>query len=170
MPIYPFERSVYPRRFASPFISGKNVKGPGGIGDVIEKGEGEKIEGGGTGRKRPRKTAPSGANSTPGKPEHTDRVGPSKGLYVGPANVSQPTTTSSYPYQPPAPTQHMQTQTQLRGMGDRSLLAAAGGVAALGLNISIEKLPPETGEDEVSSRSGANFLIIFSLSEHSKAF
>ena len=52
MPIYPFERAVFPRRFASPFVAGGLVKAPGGIGDTIEKPEGEKIEGGGTGRKR----------------------------------------------------------------------------------------------------------------------
>ncbi|THG96542.1 hypothetical protein EW026_g5306 [Hermanssonia centrifuga] len=78
MPIYPFERPVFPRRFASPFISGKPIKAPGGIGDVIEKAEGEKIEGGGIGRKRPRKNA--AGPPAPSRSEVTDRVGQSKGF------------------------------------------------------------------------------------------
>ncbi|KAI0085714.1 hypothetical protein BDY19DRAFT_896215 [Irpex rosettiformis] len=49
MPIYPFERSVYPKRYASPFITSESIKAPGGIGDMVERGEGEKHEGGGIG-------------------------------------------------------------------------------------------------------------------------
>ncbi|GBE78547.1 hypothetical protein SCP_0114360 [Sparassis crispa] len=135
MPIYPFERTVFPRRFASPFVSGKNVKGPGGIGDVIERVEGEKIEGGGTGRKRPRRAA---AATTAGssRTEHTDRVGPSKGLYVG-ASTGAPA--AQVPYQ------YAQT-TQYPRPHDRTVVTAAGGLANLGGNISTERLPPETAK------------------------
>ena len=38
MTIYLFERTVFPRRFGSPFIGKGSLKGPGGIGDsVVEK-------------------------------------------------------------------------------------------------------------------------------------
>ena len=38
MSIYLFERTVFPRRFGSPFIGKGALKGPGGIGDsVVEK-------------------------------------------------------------------------------------------------------------------------------------
>ncbi|EPS92765.1 hypothetical protein FOMPIDRAFT_1056573, partial [Fomitopsis schrenkii] len=47
MPIYPFEQTVYPRRFGSPFLTGR-VRGPGGIANPVEKAEGEKVEGGRT--------------------------------------------------------------------------------------------------------------------------
>ena len=55
MPIYPFERSVFPRRYASPFVTGEPIKAPGGIGDALERADGEKLEGGGIGRKRAKK-------------------------------------------------------------------------------------------------------------------
>ncbi|OCH94163.1 hypothetical protein OBBRIDRAFT_748123 [Obba rivulosa] len=147
MPIYPFERSVFPRRFSSPFISGKNVKGPGGIGDVIEKGEGEKIEGGGTGRRRPKRGVAGAAVMTPSRSEQTDRMGPSKGLYVGPSAATQPVTpaaANTYQYATPAQTQYPRAQSaQLRGDGDRSILTVAGGASA---NVTTEKLPAETAK------------------------
>jgi chromatin structure-remodeling complex subunit RSC1/2 len=128
MPIYPFERMVFPRRFGSPFLKGTRVRGPGGIGESIDRAEGERIEGGGTGRKRSRK---------PGAP--TDISGPSKGLYVGvgpatvPGTPAQPTT-----YAPLAAGAQPRAE-------DRSIVTAAGGAAVLGNNASMEKLPAETG-------------------------
>ena len=50
MPIYPFERTVFPRRFGSPFFGKGAVKGPGGIGHSVERVEGEKAEGGREGK------------------------------------------------------------------------------------------------------------------------
>ncbi|OBZ78727.1 Chromatin structure-remodeling complex subunit rsc1 [Grifola frondosa] len=143
MPIYPFERPVFPRRFASPFISGKGVKGPGGIGDVIEKGEGEKIEGGGTGRRRPKRNAAGMPVVAPSRSEHTDRVGPSKGLYVGPLTAAPPAMSSPYPYQVQYGYPRPQS-SQPRPSGDRSIVTAAGGLASLGSNASVDKLPSET--------------------------
>ncbi|KAH9920304.1 uncharacterized protein B0H18DRAFT_1024740 [Fomitopsis serialis] len=95
MPIYPFERSVFPRRFNSPFLTGR-VKGPGGIAEAVEKAEGERIEGGGTGRKRPKRSA--GATSTPSRTEQTDRAGPSKGLFVATPVAPSGPSTSTYQY------------------------------------------------------------------------
>ncbi|KAI0307427.1 hypothetical protein B0F90DRAFT_1673495 [Multifurca ochricompacta] len=127
MPIYPFERMVFPRRFGSPFLKGSRIRGPGGIGESADKAEGERIEGGGTGRKRSRKpVAP------------TDISGPSKGLYVGvgPANV--PGTTPQPAAYPPQPA-GAQPRTE-----DKSIITAAGGATVLGSNASMEKLPAET--------------------------
>ena len=128
MPIYPFERMVFPRRFGSPFLKGTRVRGPGGIGESIDRAEGERIEGGGTGRKRTRK---------PGAP--TDISGPSKGLYVGvePANVSG-TTPQPVVYTPQQGGGQPRTE-------DRSVVTAAGGATVLGTNADMEKLSAETG-------------------------
>ncbi|KAF8548751.1 hypothetical protein OG21DRAFT_1422510 [Imleria badia] len=63
MPIYGFERVVYPGKVPSPFVGGGAVKGPGGIGEPLEKAEGEKMEGGGTGRKRTRRNPGAGAGT-----------------------------------------------------------------------------------------------------------
>jgi chromatin structure-remodeling complex subunit RSC1/2 len=128
MPIYPFERMVFPRRFGSPFLKGTRVRGPGGIGESIDRAEGERIEGGGTGRKRTRK---------PGAP--TDISGPSKGLYVGvgPASVAG-ATPQPVIYTPQPGSGQPRTE-------DRSVVTAAGGAAVLGTNADMEKLSAETG-------------------------
>jgi chromatin structure-remodeling complex subunit RSC1/2 len=128
MPIYPFERMVFPRRFGSPFLKGSRVRGPGGIGESVDRAEGERIEGGGTGRKRSRK---------PGA--LTDISGPSKGLYVGVGPTALPgTATQPAAYIPQAAGAQPRTE-------DRSIVTAAGGIAVLGNNASMEKLPAETG-------------------------
>ncbi len=136
MPIYPFERMVFPRRFGSPFLKGTRVRGPGGIGESVDRAEGERIEGGGTGRKRSRK---------PGAP--TDISGPSKGLYVGvgPANVPGPAPPPVAYTQQPA---DGQPRTE-----DRSIVTAAGGAAVLGTNANMEKLAGETGAYDVMGYS-----------------
>ena len=149
MPIYPFERTVFPRRFPSPFISKpkgsvwRNVKFPGGIGESVEKGEGERVEGGGTGRKRPRKSAPG----TPMTRGNVNDVGQSRGLYVGTAVA--PAAAAVQPgYQNPiyGPGQpHVQPILPQRRAEDRSIITAAGGPGILA-NASVEKLPPETGK------------------------
>ncbi|KAF8525251.1 hypothetical protein BU17DRAFT_42281 [Hysterangium stoloniferum] len=126
MPIYPFERIVYPKRYPSPFVSGM-ISGPGGIGDSIERAEGEKIEGGGTGRKRPRRTAAGQA---------TDQAGPRYGTFVGtptpiPDVVGNLESTSVLT--PPV------QMSQQKKIEDRSIKTALGGASA-----SIEVLPGET--------------------------
>ncbi|KAH9060710.1 hypothetical protein EDB87DRAFT_1613452 [Lactarius vividus] len=127
MPIYPFERMVFPRRFGSPFLKGSRVRGPGGIGESIDRAEGERIEGGGTGRKRTRKA---------GAP--TDISGPSKGLYVGVGPASVPGATPQAAVYPPQPAS-VQPRTE-----DRSIVTAAGGAAVLGNNANMEKLSADT--------------------------
>ncbi|EGN94159.1 hypothetical protein SERLA73DRAFT_96993 [Serpula lacrymans var. lacrymans S7.3] len=118
MPIYPFERVVFPRRFPSPFLAkgGKvgAVKGPGGITENVEKSEAEKAE------------------------------GPSKGLYVGAPSgqgaTAPPTTVFHYP--PPQQTQPHRSQPNTDDSRDRTLLTAAAG--STGAAPLIEKLPAET--------------------------
>lgn len=140
-PIYPFERPVFPRRYASPFIGDKPIKAPGGIGDVIERAEGEKLEGGGIGRKRTKKNTPNGI-AVMSRSELTDRVGQSRGLYVGPP--LQASAPNAYQYQ--LQQQYSQTPApQNEAIADRTLMTAAGGVAGLGINVAVERLPAETG-------------------------
>ncbi|KAF8627275.1 hypothetical protein AX17_006320 [Amanita inopinata Kibby_2008] len=125
MPIYPFERTVFPRRFPSPFLSkGKGtIKGPGGILEVAESTDADKT-------KKPRKGA-------------TDN-GPNKGIYVGgstQAATTNPVASSQY-YQQSNPSQQ-QSLGQRANVSDRSIVTAAGGVAVLGSG-QVERLPPET--------------------------
>ncbi|KAF8588485.1 hypothetical protein K439DRAFT_1384573 [Ramaria rubella] len=134
MPIYPFERIIYPKRHPSPFLSG--VTGPGGIGDSIERAEGEKIEGGGTGRKRARKNA-TGPTA--------DNAGPRYGTLVGAPGVSTPSgragsagAAQSMIQAQPAP------NASQRRTEDRSIGTAAGGLANLQGNAIVDVLPAET--------------------------
>lgn len=136
---------VFPTRHSSPFLKG--IKGPGGLGESIERADGEKIEGGGTGRKRLRRPAEKAMAS--------GAVGQTRGLYAGnpyEATQSTPNATSShYPsytdkptYYPNAPTTHKKVEE------DRSVITAAGGVASLQGTASVQKLPPETGMIDVA--------------------
>ncbi|KAA1468335.1 hypothetical protein DENSPDRAFT_863516 [Dentipellis sp. KUC8613] len=151
MPIYPFERMVFPRRFGSPFLKGKGVRGPGGLvdGSGAPGSEGPGLDGG---RKRS-KRAGGGAVSA------TDISGPSKGLYVGVPGVAGSAgvgvgvgtgAPAYHAYVPPTPTPHAYVPPVQRPPSaqpprpaeDRSIVAAAG---VLG-GAAIEKLPPETAK------------------------
>ncbi|KAF8878456.1 hypothetical protein BD779DRAFT_1554735 [Infundibulicybe gibba] len=122
MPIYPFERTVYPRRLSSPFTkrTGKGGKGPGGIIEnampITEDGDRE------TGRKRTRRSEDS-AN---------------KPIVTG---INMATT---YSYQPSNPSQPVQLSQRLGP--DRSILSAIGGAGSLGSSAQIEKLPLDTSK------------------------
>ncbi|KAI0344044.1 hypothetical protein BDW22DRAFT_1412656 [Trametopsis cervina] len=143
MPIYPFERFVYPKRHASPFIAGEPIKAPGGIGDVIERTEGEKHEGGGIGRKRTRKP-PAGPGSAPTRNELTDRLGQSRGLFVGPPVAGGGGITSIPPNAAPAMRYDALAPMPPRSDVDRSIITAAGGASNLGGQVVVDRLPPET--------------------------
>lgn len=131
MPIYPFERTVFPSRFLSPFISrnGKAVvKGPGGlVPEALEqhREDGDKEE---PARKRTRRN-PGGD------------AGPSKGLFVGSSvpGTNAVAALSHYQYQPPN-LAHQTQQPARGGIGDRSIITAVGG----GSNAHVDKLPSET--------------------------
>ena len=138
MSIYLFERTVFPRRFGSPFIGKETLKGPGGIGySLVEKtvtDVGDKADINGKGSRR----------NTGGE------NGPSKGLCVGPGvqmGASTPTTQPQSPY--PYLYQLQQVAQQIlhyRAVPeDRSIVSAAGGMIALAGIGHVEKLPPETG-------------------------
>lgn len=124
---------------------------PGGIGDVLERAEGEKLEGGGIGRKRPKRNAAGQVVTAPSKSEHTDRTGPNKGTYVGMASTpvtgsGSGTASIQQQYAPgPSQPQHHAPVMQQRGSADRSIVTALGGTTALGNNANLEKLPAETG-------------------------
>jgi len=127
MPIYPFERTVIPARYPSPFLpsnkpGGRNpLKGPGGLLDSTDGGDGEKSEGASYGRKKLRRNA--GVNNPPGNA--------SPATYAGAA-----ATTTTYPTPQAIPYNAViQRQTI-----DRSITAAAGS----GSHAQVEKLPPET--------------------------
>ena len=118
MPIYGFERVVSPKKVKSPFVGEGAVKGPGGIGEPVEKVEGEKTEGAGT-RKRTRR----GAAAETGK-----------GVA---AQVSKT-------YVPVAPAVATSAGASAGGIGDtkdRSMLTAAGNLSVPPI---VDKLPAET--------------------------
>ncbi|KAL0067984.1 hypothetical protein AAF712_004887 [Marasmius tenuissimus] len=132
MPIYPFERAVYPSRLASPFLSpGKGSKGPGGLLELpADPGEAEIGDSSGKRSRRPLgDTGHSKALNLSAQP-------------VAPATAQhyvQPVFNQTAQYnQPPKP-----PPTNSKPAIDRTVLTAAGG-SALGNNVSVKKLPPET--------------------------
>lgn len=155
MPIYPFERTVLPSRFPSPFIGKRGaVKGPGGIIDaVVEDDKGEATSGG---RKRTRRN-PGGD------------AGPSKGLYAGGTaqGTNAAAASSHYQYQPSNLSQQLNIPHNLRATGpDRSVITAAGGLTFLGHNAQIEKLPPETGGLHLFAEWDAELTLSPPLAKH----
>jgi chromatin structure-remodeling complex subunit RSC1/2 len=125
MPIYPFERLVYPPKAGSPFVGTNPAKGPGGIGEPIERAQGEKIEGGGTGRKRAKRNVDSEATTNTGVDRSTPAPVTSTAAYLQYTSVQQSPAKSH-------------TQEDAR---DRTMLAAAG---TLTVPPIVDKLPPET--------------------------
>jgi chromatin structure-remodeling complex subunit RSC1/2 len=161
MPIYPFERTVFPRRVVSPFVSktGK-VKGPGGIEEGAETTL-EPTEGDGNGRKRHRRTG-TGVNAG------GDYAGlPNKGGYAGApvAGANALLSTFHHPYQPSHLSQQIQPHNRSQAGSDRSIISAAGGLVNLENHASIEKLPAETGKpmfwSVMYSTNGSLTLVFF---------
>ncbi|EJD04577.1 uncharacterized protein FOMMEDRAFT_167736 [Fomitiporia mediterranea MF3/22] len=151
MHIYEFERPVAPRRLGSPFLPQSNVKGrrggrlPGGIGDAVERADGEKIEGGGTGRKRPRKSGVISAAPGPG---------PSRIAQASISTTAQQGAHASYTQQMPSHTTYNAPQQAAAASTtatpaprpapkDRGVITAAGGPSILP-NAFTAKLPAET--------------------------
>ncbi|XP_006454962.1 hypothetical protein AGABI2DRAFT_148258 [Agaricus bisporus var. bisporus H97] len=142
MPIYPFERTVYPIRYPSPFLvkgNGSKVKGPGGI---IPSSSGD----GGGELEVDKKKNTSGMGKG-------DVVGVNKGQQQHAGNITTqaatagssvaPTPQPHYQQQLMQQSQHQPHQPVQRPPGpDRSVFTAAGG-ATLGNNIQVEKLPSE---------------------------
>ncbi|KAI6028936.1 hypothetical protein EDC04DRAFT_146757 [Pisolithus marmoratus] len=132
MPIYAFERLVYPPKVGSPFVGKNAVKGPGGIGEPVERAEGEKIEGGGTGRKRTKRnnaaTAESSSSST---------------AAIAAASSSATLTKPAYYPQAQQVAQAQKAHGTAPGTDakDRTMLTAAGNLSVPAV---VDKLPPET--------------------------
>ncbi|KAG6910616.1 hypothetical protein DXG01_009125 [Tephrocybe rancida] len=119
MPIYPFERSILPSQFPSPFI-GRGVKGPGGLvaADAAERAATDNQA----------ETSTNGRNLRTRKPAGDDQGGGARGY----ANAVQSI----------LPSAHLQVAQTPRPPGpDRSVLTAAG---ALAVGAHTEKLPAET--------------------------
>ncbi|KAI6113785.1 hypothetical protein EDD16DRAFT_1483863 [Pisolithus croceorrhizus] len=138
MPIYASERLVYPPKVGSPFVGKNAVKGPGGIGDPVEKAEGEKIEGGGTGRKRTKRnntaTVEGSSSSTAAIAATSSSVALTKPAAVPPYY--------SQTQQQVAQTQKTQgTAATGADAKDRTMLTAAGNLSVPPV---VDKLPPET--------------------------
>jgi chromatin structure-remodeling complex subunit RSC1/2 len=153
MPIYLFERTVFPRRKDSPFLERGGVKGPGGIDESVDRiavdSEG--------GRDKDREAAPGRKKQK----RNADHTGPNKGVYVGvhggASAVAGTASSSQYPYQPAYPSQQVQPHHQRTASNseDRSITTAVGGLVNLGSNIKVERLGPEI--------SKSNHRISFSL-------
>ncbi|KLO08183.1 hypothetical protein SCHPADRAFT_1001127 [Schizopora paradoxa] len=148
MPIYPFERMVWPHRFPSPFLTGKlnkNVKYPGRIDEGADKGNGDQRAEGS--RKRSRKPGALGP-PTPYRAAGVTRPDDmTRGQYAatGPVAGASASQQAAYSYvQQYAAHAQTQAQIQARRAEDRSIITAAGGMAALGNGAHVEKLPPET--------------------------
>ncbi|KAI0735712.1 hypothetical protein C8Q76DRAFT_643187 [Earliella scabrosa] len=145
MPIYQFERPVYPRRFPSPFVASPKLKAPGGIieppaekAEKGEKGEVEKAEGSGTGRpKRPKRAAVTKAEAERAAAKGLAAAGTSTPQVSTP--MVQQATATVQAHVPPPPAVYAQAARD-----ERSIVTAAGGLAALGSNATMEELPSET--------------------------
>lgn len=122
MPIYLFERTVFPGKFPSPFLGPKALRGPGGIDENVGKeqeGEKEKEKEGGSPKKRLIK-----------------REANSKTPIAGGTSMPHQYASSSYLQHHPI----AQSRAQADPV-DRSVITAAGGLN----NVHVEKLTPEIG-------------------------
>ncbi|KAM5534374.1 hypothetical protein V8D89_011967 [Ganoderma adspersum] len=151
MPIYPFERPVFPRQHPSPFLGTAKITAPGGLVDEnanqvekdkgeAEKPDGSSASGGGNGggpgtrsRTRPKRTVVQKAEA-----DKAAAAAASRGV-------------SAVPMQPSTSQQQVQQQQQPQyalayppPREDRSIVAAAGGLSALGSSATMEELPSET--------------------------
>ncbi|KAG5651101.1 hypothetical protein H0H81_009857 [Sphagnurus paluster] len=142
MPIYPFERTVLPNRYPSPFV-GRGVKGPGGLvaADPVEQQQVVEAvaEPSTNGRSmRPRRNGTTVSDPTSnGARAHTSN---------GAQGINAAAATSQYHYQPSNLSQQLQVQNPRSSQTDRSVVAAAGGLHALGHGAHIDKLPAETAK------------------------
>ncbi|KAF9042166.1 hypothetical protein BJ165DRAFT_1415950 [Panaeolus papilionaceus] len=134
MPIFPFEKTVYPVLHPSPFIAkvpGKPpIKGPGGL------------------KNDPPEMAVDGDTS---KRQRKHENGPTRGAVSGAThyynNAAYAQSQSVYGYQQqPAYNSAVPPSTTRPTGPDRSVVFAAGGLNAIGGAGQVEKLPPETAK------------------------
>ena len=158
MPIYPFEKVIWPKKVGSPFLVGrggtmKGVKGPGGIVNVPV---GNGVNGGGGDGDNTRKKLRS-----PGRTQQQQQQQPP--LHPPATTSVMATLQTTHAAQSQNPYQHFQqpyvqqqqhqmvnqpllTQRSTTLGPDRSIITAAGGIAAIGGPSQVEKLPADTGK------------------------
>ncbi|PPQ63542.1 hypothetical protein CVT24_004772 [Panaeolus cyanescens] len=135
MPIFPFEKTVYPVLHPSPFISkvpGKPpIKGPGGLKNDPPETAGD----GDTSKKQRKHENGPTRGAAPGTPSYYNHT-----VYAQPV-------TAGYGYQQQAVYNPAVQPFTARPSGpDRSIVSAAGGLAVIGGAGQVEKLPPETAK------------------------
>ena len=149
--IHPFEKIIWPKKVGSPFLvgrggAGKGVKGPGGIvnvpagNGVDQPGKKLRSSDGNLGKAAVQQPPP------PLPPAPTANIA---GSAVASSSQIMPTVPSSQNpyqvYQQPYVQQQPQIQRSTALGPDRSIITAAGGMAAIGGPAQVEKLPAETG-------------------------
>ena len=158
MPVYPFEKVVWPKKVGSPFLVGrggsvKGVKGPGGIVNVPVAS----VNGGGDGDNTRKKLRSDG---NPSRTQQQQQQQPPQQLPA--MTTAMATLQNVHAAQSQNPYQHFQqpylqqqqqqivnqpqTQRSTTLGPDRSIITAAGGIAAIGGPSQVEKLPAETGK------------------------
>jgi chromatin structure-remodeling complex subunit RSC1/2 len=158
MPIYLFEKIIWPKKVGSPFLAGrggavKGMKGPGGIVNVPTS-NGVEAGGGGDGDSARKKLRSDGNPGRTQQQQPPPPPPPATTTTIGIASSQNALAVPSHnPYQQ-LQQPHMQ-QSQLVAQvqsqrsttlgPDRSIITAAGGIAAIGGPSQVEKLPAETG-------------------------
>ena len=158
MPIYPFEKVIWPKKVGSPFLVGRggSVKGMKGPGGIVNVPVGNGVDGGGDGdntRKKPRSDGNSGKTQQQQQQQQQPPLPPSTTTAMATLQTAHAAQTQN-PYQhiqqPYVQQQQIVNQTQTQRsttLGpDRSIITAAGGIAAIGGSSQVEKLPAETGK------------------------
>jgi len=149
MSIHPFEKIIWPKKAGSPFLvgrggAGKGVKGPGGIVNVPA--------GSGVDQSGKKLRSSDGNNGKAAVQQPPPPLAPTANIAssaVASSSQIVPAVPSQNPYQAfqqPYVQQQPQIQRSTTLGSDRSIITAAGGVAAIGGPAQVEKLPAETAK------------------------
>ena len=153
MPIFPFEKIIWPKKIGSPFLTGrggaaKGVKGPGGIVNVPA---GNGVDSGGDGDNARKKLRSDGNPGKSQQQQQQQQPPPPPAPPVTTTGIASPQIALAVPSQNPYQQlqqpymQQLVAQPQVqRSTADRSIITAAGGIAAIGGPTQVEKLPAET--------------------------
>jgi chromatin structure-remodeling complex subunit RSC1/2 len=156
MPVYPFEKIIWPKKVGSPFLVGrggsmKGVKGPGGIvNDPVGNGVNGAVGDGDNTRKKlrsPGRTQQQQQQQQQPPPATTTAM-----ATLQTAHAAQSQNPYQHFQQPYMQQQQQQIVNQPQAQRsttlgpDRSIISAAGGIAAIGGSSQVEKLPADTGK------------------------
>ena len=158
--IYPFEKIIWPKKVGSPFLVGRGgaVKGAKGPGGIVNVPVGNGVGGGGdvdNTRKKLRSDGNPGRTQQQQQQQQLPLPPPPATTTVMATLQTAHAVQSQNPYQyfqqPYVQQQQQivnQPQTQRSStLGpDRSVITAAGGIAAIGGPSQVEKLPADTGK------------------------